>query len=174
MRLIIVLFLGLSISCSPVKIVSTTPEEFSLVNYKTFNFYEVNTQEDLTPTLRQRIEWLKNEISKQLSGRGLTQNSERPDLLVNLGIVIEEKVQTRETTLRDSPPMYVGQRNYTWQSQEVPVGTYKEGTLTVDLVDRENNERVWEGVASSVVVKNDESARKNIATGVEKLFADIK
>lgn len=174
MRLVILLGFVLLISCSPVKIVSTTPKEFSLANYKTFNFYEVNTQEDLTPTLRQRIEWLKSEITRQLTNRGLSQNTEQPDLLINLGIVIEEKVQTRETTLRDSPPMYVGQRNYTWQSQEVPVGTYKEGTLTVDLVDREKNERVWEGVASSVVVKGDDSSKKNIATGVEKLFANIK
>jgi hypothetical protein len=86
--------------------------------------------------------------------------------------VVEEKVQTRETTIRDAP-MYMGQRNYSWQSQEVPVGTYEEGTVTVDLVDRKKNERVWEGVASSVIVKKDEASQKNIADGAEKLFAKV-
>jgi len=168
--LIILLFVG----CSSVRIVSTNPTEgFSLSNYKTFDFYKVTTEEEPSPTFTQRTEWIKSEISKQLTNKGLIQTADNPDLLINLGIVVEEKVQTRETTIRDAP-MYMGQRNYSWQSQEVPVGTYEEGTVTVDLVDRKKDERVWEGVASSVIVKKDEASRKNIADGAEKLFAKVK
>ena len=175
MKQIVCLAILLVAGCSPVKIVSTNPKEgFSLVNYKTFDFYQVNTeQDDMTPTFIRRVDWIKSEIAKQLANRGLQQTSSHPDLLINLGVVIEEKTQTRETTIRDAP-MYMGQRNYSWQSQEVPVGEYQEGTLTVDLVDAKKNTLVWQGVASSVVVKSDKSSQKNITDGIEKLFAEVK
>ncbi|HEX5169251.1 MAG TPA: DUF4136 domain-containing protein [Cyclobacteriaceae bacterium] len=162
-------------SCAPqVKIVGTKPAEgTSLNNYKTFDFYQFNTEVVPSPTFNLRTGWLKDEIAKQLNARGLSQSSDNPDLLVNIGVVIEEKVQTRETTIRDAP-MYTGQRNYSWQSQEVAVGTYEEGTVTIDLVDRMKNEMIWEGVASSILVKSDESSKKNIAQGMEALFAKIK
>ncbi len=174
MKQIIFLAILLIAGCSSVTIVSTNPKEgLSLANYKTFDFYQLNTEQDMTPTFRTRVDWIKSEIAKQLSSRGLQQTSENPDLLVNLGVVVEEKIQTRETTIQDAP-RYMGQRNYSWQSQEVPVGEYQEGTVTVDLVDAKENTLAWQGVASSVIVKSDKSSQKNIADGIGRLFAEVK
>jgi hypothetical protein len=165
----------MAVSCSPlVKIKSTKQAEgVTLSNYKTFDFYKIDTEVVPSPSFNQRTEWLKNEIASQLVKRGLSQTSDNPDLLVNIGIVIEEKVQTRETTIRDAPH-YMGTRNYHWESQEVAVGTYEEGTVTIDLVDRAKNEMIWEGVASSIIVKKDEASKKNIAEGVAMLFEKIQ
>ncbi len=162
-------------ACSPlVKIEGTKQAEGTTINsYKTFDFYKLDTEVVPSPSFNQRTEWLKTEIAKQLTNRGLSQTSESPDLLVNIGIVIEEKVQTRETTIQDAP-RYMGTRSYHWESQEVAVGTYEEGTVTIDLVDRAKNEMIWKGIASSVIVKKDESSKKNIAKGVEALFAKLK
>lgn len=162
------------VACSSVKILKTDQADgFSLKNYKTFDFVPVTLTGEVSPSFNQRAEWIKTEVAKQLTNRGLTQVSSNPDLLVNIGVVVEEKTQTRETTIRDTPPTYIGQRNYTWQSQEVPVGTYKEGTVTVELVDQVKKEMVWEGVASSVIMKKDEASQKNIADGAELLFSKI-
>lgn len=167
------LYLLISFGCSPVKILKTDKADgFLLANYKSFDFVPVTFNGVESPSFNTRVAWLKEEIVKQLTQRGLQQSSADPDLLVNIGIVIEEKTQTRETTIRDAP-MYMGQRNYTWQSQEIPVGTYNEGTVTVELVDRVKNDMVWEGVASSVVQKKNEASKQNIAEGMEKLFAQI-
>ena len=38
-------------------------------------------------------------------------------MLINIGIVVEEKIQTREMNLRTDPPMHIGQRNYKWESK---------------------------------------------------------
>jgi hypothetical protein len=159
--------------CSPVKILKTDKAEgFSLSKYKTFDFVPVTFDGIESPTYNTRIQWIKEEVAKQLARRGLQQTATDPDLLVNIGIVIAEVTQTRETTVRDAP-MYMGQRNYTWQSQDIPVGTYNEGTVTVELVDRVKNDMVWEGVASSVVEKKNEASHKNITDGMEKLFTEI-
>ena len=71
-------------------------------------------------------------------------------------------------------PRYIGQRNYHWESEEVVVNRYKEGTVTVHFVDRQTNKLVSEGIASAVVVEKDAAVRKNIADGVQKLFEEME
>jgi hypothetical protein len=160
--------------CSPVKVLKTDKAEgFSLSNYKTFDFVPIQYNGEVSPSYNKRIQWIADEVAKQLTNRGLQKTSADPDLLVNIGIVVTEEIQRTETTFVRDAPLYMGQRNYTWQSQEVPVGTYKRGTVTVELVDRTKNEMVWAGVASSVVQKKNEASQKNIIDGTEKLFAQI-
>jgi hypothetical protein len=36
-----------------------------------------------------------------------------------------------------------GGRNYSWLAREVAVGRYRDGTVTVHLVDRTQNKLVW-------------------------------
>jgi Domain of unknown function (DUF4136) len=168
--LISVILIPVLVSCSPVKIVGTQQAEgFKLANYKTFDFYKVDVSGEPSPSFNERLGWIKDEIAKQLSQRGLVMALENPDLLINIGIAIEEKTQTRETTVQEAP-RYMGQRTYHWESQEVVVDHYQEGTVTVDLVDQAKKTMVWEGVASSIIAKNDKESRKNIVNGAEKLF----
>ena len=160
-------------ACSPVKIVNIDKtEEFSLTNYKTFDFVDVDVSGIDSPSFNERVGWIRDEISKQLVQKGLTQTSSSPELLLNIGVVLVEKEQTRETTLMDAP-RYMGQRNYHWESEEVVVNHYNEGTVTVDFVDSKTNTRVCEAVASSVVYKKESTARKNIASGVKKVIEKI-
>jgi hypothetical protein len=166
------LLAGLS-ACSPVKILKVdTAEGFSLANYKTFDFYTVDVSGDVSASYNERVEWIKDEIARQLTQKGLTQRSASPELLLNIGIVVEERAQTRETTIMDAP-RYMGQRNYHWESEEVVVNHYRQGTVTVDFVDSKTNTLVGEAVASAVVVKNETAAKRNIASGVEKVLERI-
>ena len=84
----------------------------------------------------------------------------------------EEKIQTRETDF-STDAVYMRTRNYSWQSEEVEVGRYDEGTLTIDFVDTKDNTLKCIGVARGVKVKKDKNAPKNIANGLEKLFKQI-
>lgn len=161
--------------CSSVREIKTDQAPgFSIGKYKTFDFYQTDVTGETVPGFDTRVQWIKNEIAKQLTAKGLTQSSTDPDLLVNVGINIEEKIQTRETDIRTDGMRYTGQRNYSWQSQEVEVGRYKDGTIKVDLVDRASGQQVWQGTAASVLVKNDQSSKKNIAAGGEKMFAKMQ
>lgn len=159
-------------ACSSVRIVNTEANDgFALSQYQTFNFYEVDAQGGTQSIdYNHSVEMLKTEIAKQLTRRGLTQRTEQPDLLVNLGIVVEEKVQTRQTNYRTDAPRYIGQRRYSWRSEEVEVGRYKEGTVTVHLIDRAQNKLMWLGVAAGVIPHNLKKRQEDIAEGAEKLF----
>lgn len=173
---LIYIFLFWSVwACSTVKIVDTEPaDNFSLSNYRTFNFYDVEAEGNaLSADYLKRVDILKSEIAKQLQKRGLSHSTSEPELLVNLGIVVEEKVQTRQTDLRTDAPRYIGQRRYSWKSEQVEVGRYKHGTVTVHLVDRAQNKMMWRGIAEGVIPTKTKKLERTIAEGAQELFARI-
>ncbi len=137
-------------------------------DYQTFDFMEFDVQVLVDVERRpENVDYLKAAIQRELEAKGLTL-SDNPDLLVNIGVVVKEEVQTRETSVREM--QYLGQRNYAWQVQEVPIGTYNEGTVNIDLVDAAKNERVWEGSASAVILKSNTKMQKRIDQGMKKAF----
>ncbi|WP_181306252.1 DUF4136 domain-containing protein [Rufibacter sp. XAAS-G3-1] len=170
---ILILFLN---ACSPIRIVNTqAAPDFSLADYQTFGFAEDNAAAD-TSQIRippEHIASLQREVTKQLQQRGVTYSASNPDLLVNLGIVVMEKAQTRQTDFRTDAPYYTGQRRYTWRSREVEVGRYQEGTLSVHLVNRAQNNLVWSSEAEAVVPNKSAKVQERIAEGVEKLFSSL-
>ncbi|RDV15814.1 DUF4136 domain-containing protein [Pontibacter diazotrophicus] len=163
------------VGCSPSIQVNTEPAPgFQLSNYNTFAFYEVDASgEGLTPAYRTQVQYLQQAISDQLEARGLTQTTSDPDLLINLGIVVTEEVQTRETDIRSDPPNYIGQRRYTWRSREVEVGRYREGTVSVHFVDNERNELVWRGRAEAILQRKQAKLQEQIVEGVEEMFQEL-
>lgn len=138
--------------------------------YKTCNFMDVKArQEGEAPTYITGVPELKQAVGQELERRGY-QQSATPDLWVNIGVVTEDKVQTRETNIRDAP-RYIGQRNYHWQSEQVVVNKYSQGTASIELVDAARNERVWEGTLTSILVRNADKRAKRIDKATAELFA---
>jgi len=172
------IFLSISIvflfsACTTVKIERVNKEiNFSLANYKTYDFQVARLDIGENPVYNKRIIWIKEELIKQLELSGLKRSADNPDLIINVGLVVEEKVQTRETDF-STDAVYMGTRNYSWQSEEIEIGRYDEGTFTIDFVDTKDNALKCMGVAKSVKVKKDENAKKNIAKGLDKLFRRI-
>ena len=76
---------------------------------------------------------LKRAVTHEMETRGY-QRAAQPDLWVNIGIATKELVQTRQTVYQQDGSYYIGQRNYRWQAQNVPVGKHEEGTATIDVV----------------------------------------
>ena len=138
--------------------------------YQTFDFFDIDAENPGTPEFDQNIAYLKEAISQKMAGYGLRQTSANPDLKINLGIVVEDKVQTRETNLATDPFLYIGQRSYTWKVEEIPVGTYKEGTLTMHLVDNASEEPVWVGTIHRALPKKAKNTPGTIDDVVELLF----
>ncbi len=136
--------------------------------YQTFDFLDLDVELLTEHQINQdNADYLKNAIAKALTARGLEQSS-NPDLAVNIGVVVEEEVQTRETDIRDM--RYMGQRNYHWEVEEVVVGVYKVGTVSVELVDTKANRAVWEESGSNVIRKNQKNVQKKIDKGVARIF----
>lgn len=161
----------LLVACTPTRIVSTTAQPgVDFTTYKTYNFLDVTARsEAMLPGPGGATDQLKQAIAAQLQRRGY-QQAPQPDLWVNIGVVVQDRVQTRQTDIRDAP-RYIGQRNYHWQSQDVVVNQYEEGTATVELVDAARNERVWSGVAASTITRNSDKLEKRIYQAMDLLFA---
>lgn len=174
--LIYLIIVLIGYSCAPaVRIVETEAEnDFDLSQYQTYNFSDAldgGGAEEVMPQYVQEMNILKAEIARELEERGLRRSPE-PELLVNIGAVVEEKVQTRQTDIREAP-LYIGQRRYHWEAKEVEVGRYQHGTVSVHLIDREENKLMWRGVAEGVLPKDREKLHNRIEQGVEDLFAKV-
>jgi hypothetical protein len=160
--LLLILFFVIG-ACSPIQVLDQEPaENFSLGNYRTFNFYEIDASGDSlnSKAYRNGIAALKTEIRQQLQKRGLQLGEHDPDLLVNIGIVIKADA-----------PRYIVQKQYQVESEEK--AKYTEGTVSVHLVDRMNNKLVWRGVVEGVVPDRPASLQRNVADAMDVLFKGI-
>lgn len=170
--LLIVLLLSVA-ACSPVRVESTSQTPgVDFTAYKTYNFMDVTARNEaaFAGGSGLSVDHLKQAVAREMERRGY-QRADSPDLWVNIGVVSEQKVQTRETTIRDAP-RYIGQRRYRWESQQVPVREYTEGTATVDVVDAARNERIWQGVAASAIGKDAGKLVERINEGITAMFAE--
>lgn len=137
--------------------------------YKTYQIYSLDVKNipEFEPK-KTGLNMLLEEIHKQMVARGYEKVNENPELLINLGVTITAEVQTRETDIRDA--RYMGQRNYHWESEEIVIGHYKEGTVTLDLVDANKNKMIWQAISGGVVSEKREKNKKKIVRAVQKLF----
>lgn len=142
-----------------------------LAKYRTFGFVEhPDTDKAGYTTLITR--YLKDAVTREMLARGYTQGDE-PDLLVNFSVASKDKVESTP-----GPAVGVGwgswRRGYGWgwAMSDRDVRTVTEGSLTIDVVDRERRELIWTGTASgrvtSKVMHNPQPA---IDDAVSAIFA---
>ena len=171
---LLALALGLA-ACSSEQVTRTDSRPgVNLARYKTYNFMDAIARNDSAfANSGSNIFDLKRAVTRELEARGF-QKADQPDLWVNIGLTTQERVQTRETNFRqDGLPYYIGQRNYHWQAADVPVGTYQDGTATIELVDAARKELVWQGTTTSILSRTPSHAAKQIDKGVADVFAQF-
>ena len=146
--------------------------------YRTYNFFNpMGIESPYYSSIYGSI--LRDAIGKEMASRGYTL-SDNPDLLINVSGRLQDK--TKVTTTSD-PYMAGGYYGYrrgaygAWggygYGTTTHVSNYTEGTINVDMVDREQKRMVWEGVAVGRVNDkntNDEK-RANIYAGIKEMFA---
>lgn len=154
-------------SCSPMKVVYTkTTDNIDFNKYKTFNFYELKASGDTTTkNFIERTNILKNAIIGEMNKRGCLQTSTNPDLLINIGIVVRQ-----QTNFRTDATKYIGQQNYSLKSDKIIAELFKEGAVTLDIVDASKNSIVWRGTIEGIVPSNKSSLQKMAESGMKKLF----
>ncbi|WP_151087104.1 DUF4136 domain-containing protein [Hymenobacter baengnokdamensis] len=168
---LLALALGLG-ACSAEQLTQTDQKTgVNLASYQTYNFMDETARNDSAfQHSGSGIFDLKRAVAHELESRGF-RRAAQPDLWVNIGIVTQQKDQTRQTDFRtDGAPQYIGQRNYHWQAQEVVTGQYQEGTATIELVDAARKEQVWQGTTTRVLSRNTSKSARQIDEGVAELF----
>lgn len=166
-----VVYLGLMVLCGCV----TGPEvrvdrdpAADVRSYKTFSFFErVSTDTAAYSSLVSNR--LKAATRAQLERVGYTYAEGESDLQVNFFLKVEDKQR-----LRTTPSGYYSYRaGYygTWGNYPyLDTVDYKEGTLSIDLVDAKKKQLIWQGVAEGEV--SDEAAQ-NPGPALDKVVARI-
>lgn len=96
---------------------------------------------------------IKAATQREMTARGYVYDEANPDLLVNFSAKLEDKVSVTQTPVPMS--YYYGYYGYRaglyapWPGYalDTNVDRYTEGTINIDLVDRQRRQMVWEGVA---------------------------
>jgi hypothetical protein len=163
----------LLISCSATKILKEeTAPGVDLSAYKSFNFYTVTAAGDTTPRKAdQRMNQLRQAIRTELEGKGYAFSIDKPDFLVNVFMRVKQDVQTREKNLITDPPSYAGQRNYSWQAEDVVVGYYKTGLMDIHIIDAKENRLVWESESDGTLADKESQVPQRMAERMKKVFA---
>jgi len=118
--------------------------------YRSFGFYTplaLEKQGYATPT----TDRIKAATRAQMETRGYVFNANDPDLWVNLNAYMQERTSVSSVPTVDYGYYYSYRaRSYVavpYWNERTDVRQYTEGTLNVDIVDRQRNSLVWEGVA---------------------------
>lgn len=171
-RSCVFLFILALAACSSAKVLnSELAQGVDLSAYKSFDFYKVEASGDTSQRFNDHITRLEDAIALKMQQYGYLLSKTNPDLLINIGVVVSEQVQTRNTDFRTDAPRYIGQRRYSWKSQQVEVGRYREGSVTLDFVDRKQNMLVWTGTVQDVIPQKESKLDKAINAGVNKVLA---
>jgi hypothetical protein len=143
----------------------------NFATYKTYGFMDAVARNDSAfQNSGTGIFDLKRAVTAEMARRGF-QQSTQPDLWVNIGIVTQQKTQTRQANFQfDGAPQYIGQRRYHWDARDIPVGQYQEGTATIDIVDATRKEQIWQGTTTSILSDKPTKSAKQIDKAVSTMF----
>lgn len=143
--------------------------------YRTWAFYDPIAMEEsgYSTWVSDRI---KDDVRREMDARGYRYDEKSPDLKVNFQGVIEDRTDVYSTPQVDYQYFYSYRaRRYVavpyWYDQ-AQVSRYREGTLTVDLVDAARNRMVWTGDAVARVVRQTPEQRlAEVDAAIAAIFA---
>jgi hypothetical protein len=141
-------------------------------SYKTFGFFDAvaTDRAQYSTIITSR---LKEATRTQLENKGYKYEEANPDLKANFYLKVQEKQEIQST-----PSAGVGFYGYragyygAWAGypQDIQTINYREGTLSIDLVDAQKGQLVWQGVANGRVT---DEMRKNPGPAVDAVVAQI-
>jgi hypothetical protein len=115
-------------------------------------------------------------IHREMEARGY-QRSPEPDLLVNFSVTVQSVTKVSQVPRAQPYPYAYGYRSgryatwSTYTTYDTWVREYEEGTLLIDIVDRERQQLVWEAAGRGRVTKEKlEDIEGTVNRAVAELF----
>jgi hypothetical protein len=158
---------------SPTIIANQDPNaDFSA--YKTFSFVDPLST-DRAGARSVLSGFLIKATAAELKARGMKEAWPDPDLLIDLIVSAQQKINTRSQP-SSSATMHRGRGGYgTWSGYSMSMSTTTatqktEGTVAIDIIDRQRKQVVWEAAATGRVT---EKTRENLQTAVPLVVGEI-
>ena len=144
--------------------------------YKTFGYFPtLSTDQANYASLVSSF--LKVAVAQEMDKRGLANDEENPQLLINFYINTQEKIQSRTMPTAGGyydyrDPFYDPWGGYGgYGGSETRITQYTEGTLNIDVVDAETKKLVWEGsIVGRLSDKDLKSMEKTVDEAVEAVM----
>ncbi len=147
--------------------------EANFGKYRSWAFYQPIAMEEsgYSTFLTDRI---KADVRREMQARGYTYDAASPDLRINFQGIVQRKTSVYSVPQTDYQYFYsYRSRRYFavpfWYDQTI-VNQYREGTLTVDLVDAAQNRLVWTGAAIGRVTRKSPQEK---AEDADRAIAEI-
>jgi hypothetical protein len=162
----LVLFLA---GCASMRVSVKYDETQDFSQYQSYYPAPPDMQDGEAARMRQALftQDVLDEIRPIMEAKGfrLALGAAEADLLIHFFAFVKDR--------RDFvPPTYrVGRWGRAWVSRPGHVVHYKEGTLGIDLVDREKKELVWQGIGKGILDRQD--PKKNLLAGVREVLDEF-
>jgi len=154
------LFLILASSCGSIRVSTDYETQIDFTQYKSFAFYKTGIDKAPISDIDKRR--IMRAIETELLAKGMTKSA-NPDVLVSLFTKARTKVDIYED--RWHPHYYSP-----YHRQQI--SKYTEGTLFIDIIERNNKKLVWQGVGTGFLTKSKRPKRreKSINTFVKQIL----
>jgi hypothetical protein len=163
-----IFFLLLTACASGPKIIANQDPAADFSRYRTYDFDpDFGTDKDEYASLMSQF--FKSSLSREMEALGYTKSA-NPDLLINVYVHSKEKIKTTQTPTAGGYYGYRGGRYGSWGGYQTTVTQHTEGTINVDLIDKERSQLVWEAELSGRVT---DEVRKNLETTINQAVAEI-
>jgi len=116
---------------------------------------------------------LKDATRRGMESKGYVYSESNPDLLVNFFVNIEDKQDIRTTPGMTYGGGYYGYRRGMYggiSTTQVETVNYKEGTLTIDVVDAKQKVLAWQSTAEGRISRE---ARKDPGPRIDAVVAEM-
>ena len=155
------LFLIISTSCSTIRVSSDYETQTDFTQYKTFAFYKTGVDKAPISDIDKRR--IMRAIETQLLAKGMTKST-NPDVLVSLFT----KARTQVDVYDNWSPYYYDPFHRQQISKHI------EGTLFIDIIEREGKKLVWQGVGTGFLTKSKKPAKReaNIQKFVQQILEE--
>ncbi len=148
--------------------------------YKTFKFIKVEPSNLMPPLNMDYVAIVQNTMKDRMAERGFVYASDTtvPDLLINLGFMVEKKTAADDVT-SPAEAYFLGDMDYSWTispKQSSLAGnqrTYKQGIILFDIVDKNKKSLLWRGSVTSELGEriNEAQRETNLIIAVNQLFS---
>ncbi len=152
-------------SCSSVSVAVDYDREVNFDNYKTYAFYKPGIDEvEISDLDKRRI---LRAIDRELSAKGMVK-SENPDVLVNIFTEAEENINIYQNNFGWGWGPGWG---WGWGMPMTNVSRNVEGSLFIDLIDKNKNQLVWQGLGKGILSIDMDQKEERINEIVMKIMA---
>ena len=146
-------------ACSTIEVTENYDPSYDFSKLKTYNWVQVEEKQEHELILKQ----IRIELKEQLAAKGFSIDADNPDFLVAVYGGTEEKVAIHSTNYGYGYGGWYG-------GGGVDVYQYKEGTLVIDIIDKQSKELIFRSETVTEVDRNIsmEKRKNKIREALEK------